>query len=497
MINLNFWNIFEKNKCFVLFVKTKNNKAKSVFLSTDNEKQPVINVMLDNESEPFEIKVEDKRVAGVLLKFFKSKANNTTKAENQILYFTGLGENWFVSDIHFLIKSLVKDDIRCVQKLTVEMSKTGGMSCSIQKLDVEKCSIRKLIGFETDSKNKDAKNKQKTLSSDKKRSAETEERSDSSKSKLMEIAEILRNYGIDMNDYNQASVEVLLQAIKKGMEQLVGNCKAPVSVENKQEEKTSNEDWQKKLEEKDIEISMLEEKIQELDQMTTGKNRVEKEVEQKNAEIEQLKTKITQLENSTFDIKGELLKSVEALAEDLRQGEYLFDSECQSVADNFLVTQVDSLKKQFEEVKLEDVNQLREGFKRIIETSLKEEDNVLNKLACFYAYSRLPFMIEPNGKDYHFSSFRMSSIYNKVVAVLSPFGFHQIIPQLFVETVEDGDYEVVTGEKVSKLSNMCSLLGQHREKVDRGQQTQVIMDIAEVGYVKNGLIEKKTKVIIQ
>ena len=96
---------------------------------------------------------------------------------------------------------------------------------------------------------------------------------------------------------------------------------------------------------------------------------------------------------------------------------------------------------------------------------------------------------------------RMSIIYNKVLAVLVPLGMMQIVPQLFVETVEEGagSYENVTGQNdasVSLLTIMCPSLKQFTDKLYKREGVQVIKDIATIGYAVDGEIKEKTKILI-
>ena len=85
--------------------------------------------------------------------------------------------------------------------------------------------------------------------------------------------------------------------------------------------------------------------------------------------------------------------------------------------------------------------------------------------------------------------------------LLIPLGFQQILPQLFVETMDDGIdyYEDVTmshDAPVSNLEILCPSLRQHKEKVDREQRMSVIKDIAQLGFMEDGVIVKKTKVLL-
>ena len=120
----------------------------------------------------------------------------------------------------------------------------------------------------------------------------------------------------------------------------------------------------------------------------------------------------------------------------------------------------------------------------------------------YYAYSRLPFMTEARSERGSFlNAARMSIIYNKVLVVLVPFGMMQIVPQLFVETVEEGagSYENVTGQNdasVSLLTIMCPSLKQFTDKLYKREGVQVIKDIATIGYAVDGEIKEKTKILI-
>jgi hypothetical protein len=49
---------------------------------------------------------------------------------------------------------------------------------------------------------------------------------------------------------------------------------------------------------------------------------------------------------------------------------------------------------------------------------------------------------------------------------------------------------------VSVLEQLCPSLGQHKEKVDREQNMQVIKDIAHLGFMEDGEVIEKTKILL-
>lgn len=341
------------------------------------------------------------------------------------------------------------------------------------------------------------------------------------KMKLTEMARIIFKSDKDMNDFERLnSADMMIEALKKGIQQMMaessqGNSGNGQKVETQKPGAPQTEVPKADDSEKDDEIKRLNEAIavQEdiIDEQTTKITDLNASVaEYKNKaiglqrNISELNQMVSQLQANSYDLKTETIQSLDALKAELEKGNYIFD--CNSLQPNndlYLITHVDMLKQNIADgVKAAGLTEQRQELRNVLSKHLSDPDAVLNKLAMYYAYSRLPFMTEARSERGSFlNAARMSIIYNKVLAVLVPFGMMQIVPQLFVETVEEGagSYENVTGQNdasVSLLTIMCPSLKQFTDKLYKREGVQVIKDIATIGYAVDGEIKEKTKILI-
>lgn len=330
--------------------------------------------------------------------------------------------------------------------------------------------------------------------------------SDSTKKALQEIATLLHDkYHIQMNNTEQ--IDLLLKAIKAGIEQLAEKNSSTVPA---QTAPSNNANMQKQLTEASKLASdnkrMYEDAKKRLDELqndaekanaklTETTNALNEKIRQIEAEKQKLEVENKQLKSGGIDIKGEIISAVDALANDLEKGGYMFNFDGTQVDNSFLVQQAGFLRDTFNNCTAQSSNELREKFKDIIRKELKNKSSLFTKLAQYMVYSRLPFMIEPHENCKNFIPTRVMSIYNKVVAIIAPYGFSQVTPMLFVETVGDGEYVDITGQSVSELASMCPLLAQHKEMVDRDNKSKVLTDVVKIGFSENGNVIEKAEVL--
>ena len=341
------------------------------------------------------------------------------------------------------------------------------------------------------------------------------------KMKLTEMARIIFKSDKDMNDFERLnSADMMIEALKKGIQQMMAECSQGNSgngqkVETQKPGAPQTEVPKADDSEKDDEIKRLNEAIvvQEdiINEQTAKVSELNASVvEYKNKaiglqrNIGELNQKVSQLQANSYDLKAETIHALDALKAELDKGGYIFDCNNQLPNDDkFLRTNVDTLKQDIADgVKAAGLAEQRQELRVVLCKHLSDPDAVLNKLAMYYAYSRLPFMTEPrNERGSFLNAARMTTIYNNVLAVLVPLGMMQIVPQLFVETVEEGagNYENVTGQNdaaVSLLANMCPSLKQFTDKLYQRESVQVIKDIAQLGFMEDGIVIEKTKVLL-
>ena len=307
--------------------------------------------------------------------------------------------------------------------------------------------------------------------------------------KLLELIQKVNKTESNMSEYMSNSTDMLIEVLKKGIDALLKKEQQTptVSVPLEQPEPDTRE------------IDNLRSQLREL------ANEKDIAIEQNAAneeKLRQLQEQLRRAKDDVIDVKEETVKALDLVIAELEKGCYQIDCENGNPKDDvYLVTQLKEIGNELQAVPDDNALQVRKALKDILRHHLKESDDVMNKLGCLMAYGMIPFMIEPREKGIYINSERIRAIYNKLEMFLIPLGFQQILPQLFVDTMNDGidNYEDVTGKldaPVSVLEQLCPSLGQHKEKVDREQNMQVIKDIAHLGFMEDGEVIEKTKILL-
>lgn len=433
--------------------------------------------------------------------------------------FTAIGGNWFTNNVYALVK-LLADNPDAITNVIVD---TQTSSCRKAVAFNNKNAIEKLMEpKDVSGKSKPQEpvrpngNRPTPQTRDSQQQPQPKEDNNTSNEALREIATILQNqFGIKMDESQHTDSSMLLNAIKTGLKQLLESKQKTAQGNDAEKDRLRDalnqelKDKDQELEKNDKELKAKDDEIKSLTQQALEQmeeaEKCKKNAENLQASVKQLENEKKQLENenarlkaSTFDVKGELLKAVDALIADLEKGDYICYANGDPLDNTFFEKQAKELKEAVEKVQTNDVNQMRADFKEILKAELRNQDRVLNVMARYYAYSRLPFMIEPKDEGMYLVPLRTTSIYNKVIALLAPYGLHQNLPQLFVETVEDGEYTNVTSSTsyVSNLSTMCPSYDRHKRLVDREQKESVIKDIVKVGFSEDGRAIEPTQVIV-
>lgn len=141
-------------------------------------------------------------------------------------------------------------------------------------------------------------------------------------------------------------------------------------------------------------------------------------------------------------------------------------------------------------------------FKEVQEFLRHEVDDAsgfINLIAQYYAYSRLPFMSDPEAEyGLQFNRAGIKQIYEAVVRMLADFNITLQVPTLYAEYDNEWDYENVTGQNgVRKgLDFLIPDAANHVYNVDNSKKDGLILDFMEVGYSVDGQMEKLTKIIL-
>ncbi|MCQ2771329.1 MAG: hypothetical protein MJ236_05980 [Clostridia bacterium] len=125
------------------------------------------------------------------------------------------------------------------------------------------------------------------------------------------------------------------------------------------------------------------------------------------------------------------------------------------------------------------------------------DESIVNSLCRLYAYSQLPFMTDMK-REYGVRIRRknVNEIYQALENLYIQYGVKFQLPSLFVMESKDGDYENVTGQAYSELSNLCPNVNNHCDNIDTSMKLKdVIVDIDRIGYYVNGVIQSKARVL--
>lgn len=130
-------------------------------------------------------------------------------------------------------------------------------------------------------------------------------------------------------------------------------------------------------------------------------------------------------------------------------------------------------------------------------TEIDKEDGAFNTIARYYVYSRLAFMTDQS-REYgiRFNRSVISQVYSCLDDILVAFGIKLILPALFAEKIQDGNYENYTGKAYSDLDNLCPNSRNHKDMIDNEDKKDIIIDIIHVGYAKDSVVIKGTKVLM-
>ena len=147
---------------------------------------------------------------------------------------------------------------------------------------------------------------------------------------------------------------------------------------------------------------------------------------------------------------------------------------------------------------------LEEDLAKAFENKDLSQFSVIDKIARYYAYSRLPFMTK-NAQEADaskslrsygvvFNRSRMTAIFAQMNQLLADFGIQLIIPSLFAERLDEGYFSRSTND--GDLAILCPHPEYWKLTIANADKKDIIIDIAAIGYNKDGQLVKETDVII-
>lgn len=220
-------------------------------------------------------------------------------------------------------------------------------------------------------------------------------------------------------------------------------------------------------------------------------------------------------ENSSLSDKNKVLMSeTDALVDNLHNGADTILDNCKTIlnpcSDNDESQCVDIEDRLFEELNKtvgifksfkvgDDVKPVdaRIRIQELLVGELSKDNNPINTVCRYYAYSRLPFMTDTS-REYGitFNRKNMSELFNSIESLYVQFGINLNIPDLFVVGFEEGNFENLTGQTYGDLDNLCQNSRNHFDNIDsKAKPSNVIVDVVNVGYTVDGKSGRLTSVL--
>ena len=140
---------------------------------------------------------------------------------------------------------------------------------------------------------------------------------------------------------------------------------------------------------------------------------------------------------------------------------------------------------------------LEEAYYALVKENM-DSTSGLTRIAQWYAYSCIPFMVDEDRSDGLFvRQAEIRNMYSLATKLLGMVGMEYRMPILFTERMSDDKiYDDVTGKRQLNIEYMCPTARSHKENIDCIDNSSVIIDVVEVGYCDNRGNNKNPQVII-
>lgn len=158
------------------------------------------------------------------------------------------------------------------------------------------------------------------------------------------------------------------------------------------------------------------------------------------------------------------------------------------------------LEREMAEIKPENYasrDELAEAYHTLIKSQF-DEPSGLTRIAQWYAYSQVAFMVDKDRADGLFIyQEKVRDMYRLAVSLMGHVGLEYCLPALYTEHLSgNSPYDDVTGQRQLNIEYMCPTARRRKENIDCVDSSQVIIDIVEVGYTDAKGVSKKSQVII-
>lgn len=142
-------------------------------------------------------------------------------------------------------------------------------------------------------------------------------------------------------------------------------------------------------------------------------------------------------------------------------------------------------------------DELAEAYHALIKSQFDEASG-LTRIAQWYAYSQVAFMVDKDRADGLFIyQEKVRDMYRLAVRLMGNVGLEYCLPALYSEHLSgNSPYDNVTGQRQLNIEYMCPTARGRKENIDCIDRSQVIIDIVEVGYTDTKGVSKKSQVII-
>ena len=243
-------------------------------------------------------------------------------------------------------------------------------------------------------------------------------------------------------------------------------------------------------------------------------NAVRQKIENEKTEKETLKQEVSDKQTAIEDYQGTFGKMLSEMKEVMSKDK---DGIRASVVDGSFIRPCDIklkpqceqnhslLRKAFQDFlnnlqateAIDDYVEMYQKVQGIIEGDIANKCGLANVLSKYYSYSCLPFMTD-RARVYgmRIDHESMMRAYNALNHLANRFGLQLIVPNLFADRLNDGEYNDCTGEEYGDLENFCPGVANYVQEISNSDKQGYITDLVMVGYRKENKVMQKAKVIV-
>lgn len=466
-----------------------------------------------------------------------TKENNTLKEEKEKLESTNTGLNTELKELRKECTDLKTANTTLTNTLKEEKEKLEGAKTKLNELTREYANLENAKENLTEEYNKfktahdqykvyceeleasevgqlDAKIKelQEAKTAVEQKLEEIQTAKETVDQQLQEAGKTIENQKGALQEKKKA-IKTLTSTIEKQKEQ-IGDLTTTNNGLNTEIEKQRNElaVRQATIDRQTEEIGKLEKDKDSLQEENTVLNRTVEGLKQEKEKLTQAKKeaeqelgKKTELICAERDDFAKMMMSLTnklsaAAAEDfLGCCDDKFEDNRTSLQEKVLKS-IRRLEREMAEIKPENYasrDELAEAYHTLIKSQF-DEPSGLTRIAQWYAYSQVAFMVDKDRADGLFIyQEKVRDMYRLAVSLMGHVGLEYCLPALYTEHLSgNSPYDDVTGQRQLNIEYMCPTARRRKENIDCVDSSQVIIDIVEVGYTDAKGVSKKSQVII-